>query len=81
MSTMLTTYDNVYNPFDDFEKWFVEDLRLGHNTCGHFANVCKFFQDRPDSELSDEEINEINEKAMDFMIAYDPFKIYRKVSM
>ena len=30
---MLTTFDNSFNPFDDFEAWFKEDQRLNHKTC------------------------------------------------
>lgn len=34
---MLTTYDNPYNPFDDFVRWLKEDLRLRHDCCGYLA--------------------------------------------
>ena len=36
----LSTSDNPWDPFEDFEEWYVEDMRLGHNTCGLLARVC-----------------------------------------
>lgn len=36
---LLTTRDNYVNPFVDFESWFDEDIRLGHNTCGLLASL------------------------------------------
>lgn len=30
----LTTTDNPYSPFTQFEQWYAEDLRLGYNTLG-----------------------------------------------
>lgn len=34
---MLTTFDNPFNPFDDFERWWKQDLLLGYDTCGLLA--------------------------------------------
>lgn len=36
---LLTTKDNYVNPFVDFDAWFEEDVRLGHNTCGLLARL------------------------------------------
>lgn len=36
----LSTSDNPWDPFEDFDEWFAEDIRLGHNTCGLLARVC-----------------------------------------
>lgn len=30
---LLTTVDNPYSPFDQFKRWYMEDIRLGYNTC------------------------------------------------
>ena len=35
--SMLTTFDNRFNPFTDFIRWWKEDLRLGHDCCGTLA--------------------------------------------
>ena len=29
---MLTTTDNPFNPWIDFDTWYAEDIRLGHDT-------------------------------------------------
>lgn len=34
---MLTTFDNPFDPFTDFIRWWKEDLRLGHDCCGKLA--------------------------------------------
>lgn len=36
---MLTTVDNPYNPFREWDRWLMEDLRLGHDTCGLLARL------------------------------------------
>ena len=36
--SMLTTFDNPFNPFTEFDRWWKEDLLLGHNCCGLLAN-------------------------------------------
>lgn len=70
---MLTTVDNQFNPFDDFEIWWKEDLRLGHDTCGLLART---------SNVSDVASDEVNEQyinsAMDEIVRRWPM-IYRKV--
>jgi len=30
---MLTTIDNPYNPFSQFEEWLAFDISKGHRTC------------------------------------------------
>ena len=36
---MLSTTDNPYSPFTDWVPWLMEDIRLGHNTCGLLARM------------------------------------------
>lgn len=38
---LLTTVDNPYSPFDSFTQWYMEDLRLGHDTCGLLARIAQ----------------------------------------
>lgn len=70
---MLTTYDNPYNPFTEFDQWFKEDLRLGHDCCGmldRFAST---------SNIVSDAINDANILlAMDEIVDMDP-TLYRKV--
>ena len=39
--TMLTTFDNPFDPFDDFVQWFMYDVDKGYNTCGKIARIAK----------------------------------------
>lgn len=36
---MLTTYDNPYDPFTQFDEWYAYDVRLGYHTPGLLARV------------------------------------------
>ena len=35
----LTTFDNPFNPFDDFTQWLLFDNEKGYNTCGYLARL------------------------------------------
>lgn len=37
---MLTTTDNPYNPFDQFDEWYAYDQAHGHLTCEYLARSC-----------------------------------------
>lgn len=72
---MLTTYDNPYNPFTDFENWFLFDVGKGYNTCGTLARIADL------GESIDEDMEKsILDDAMDELIKIDPLNLYRKVS-
>lgn len=71
---MLTTFDNPFNPFEEFDAWWKEDLRLNHNCCGLLANEANT------SELFSDEINhKMEQEAIEEIIKRFP-TIYRKVS-
>ena len=36
---MLTTFDNPYNPFVEYDAWLAYDLLMGHNTNNYLARV------------------------------------------
>lgn len=71
---MLTTFDNPFNPFDQFESWFLFDVEKGYNSCGKLARIAKLSQD-----MSDKEYLEETERAIDEIILYDPLNIYKKL--
>ena len=72
---MLTTFDNPYDPFDDFVKWFLFDIEKGYNTCDYLGRVTNLEDDMTQRER-DQEI----ERAIDEIILYDFRNIYKKVS-
>ena len=62
----LTTFDNPYNPFVDFSSWYMYDCEMQHNTCGRLARLVDV-----NSEMTEKEIDEAKETAIDFIIRYD----------
>lgn len=77
MSTnyLLTTFDNPFNPFDDFTSWFLFDVEKGYNTCAYLARIANFSDD-----MTQKEIDEETERAIDQIISYDFMNIYKKVT-
>ena len=71
---MLTTFDNPYNPFDDFTSWFMFDIEKGYNTCSYLGRIVKRSDD-----LCQKEVDEEVERAIDEIIFYDFRNIYKKV--
>ena len=72
---MLTTFDNPYNPFDDFEMWLKYDNQQGYNSCSYLARIAK-----TSDQFSDEENNKEIERAIDEIIEMDFMNIYKKVT-
>lgn len=74
---MLTTFDNTFNPFTEFERWWKEDLRLGHDCCGLLA-----IKARTSSIFSDEVNEQIVHDAMNEIVEFEPtiFKLVTKES-
>ena len=73
-SCMLTTIDNPYNPFEQFESWFLFDVEKGYNSCSRLARIAQFSDD-----MTQKEIDEETERAIDEIIKYDFMNIYKKV--
>jgi len=69
----ITTYDNPFNPFDNFDIWYKEDLRLGHNTCSMLARVANI------NDISSDYLKEVaEEEAIDELVRDYP-SIFKKV--
>lgn len=75
MKTAITTFDNPYDPIDQFESWFLYDVEKGYNTCAYLGRIA-----RTSDQLSDAENDAEVERAIDEIIKYDVEKIYKKVS-
>ena len=72
---MLTTFDNPFDPFEQFTSWFMFDVEKGYNSCGYLARIAKLTDD-----MSEEEVDRETERAIDEIIFYDPLNIYKKVT-
>lgn len=77
METMykLTTFDNPYDPFEQFTSWYLFDMEKGYDCCGKLARIANITDD-----MTQKEIDEENERAIDEIIKYDFLNIFRKVS-
>ena len=72
---MLTTFDNPYDPFDEFIPWFLFDIEQGYYTCSRLARIA-----RSSSEFSTIEDKRETERAIDEIIDHDFLNIYKKVT-
>lgn len=71
---MLTTVDNPYDPFAQFDEWYEYDNLKGYNTCGYLARVAK-----TSNELSDKLNSLAINDAIEEICNYNWLGIYRKV--
>lgn len=71
---MLTTFDNPFDPFTQFDSWFQFDIEKGYYSCSRLARIAKLSDD-----LSDKEVDDEVERAIDEIIKYDFMNIYKKV--
>ena len=71
----LTTFDNPFDPFDQFDDWFLFDVEKGYNSCQYLARIAKTSDVMTEIE-NDREI----ERAIDEIVRLDPFNRYYKTS-
>lgn len=79
----LTTFDNPYDPFDDFDRWMLFDEEKGYGTMSYLGRIA-----RTSDELTDEENNKEVERAIDEIISMHKIiendqgivNVYKKVS-
>lgn len=70
----LTTFDNPFDPFEQFTSWFLFDVEKGYNTCSYLGRIVNVSED-----MTEKEIDEETERAIDEIIKYDFLNIYKKV--
>lgn len=71
---MLTTFDNPFDPFEQFDQWFLFDVEKGYNSSSYLARIAKL-----SDEFTQVEVNEEIERAIDEIIKYDFRNVYKKV--
>lgn len=74
-AAMLTTIDNPYDPFTQYEEWDAYDQQMGYYSCSYLARVA-YISD----ELSRADRAKIIEEAIDEIISYDVVGFYKKVT-
>lgn len=70
----LTTIDNPYDPYTQFDDWFRYDMDKGYSSMCYLARVA-IQSDLLTPSENDHEM----EVAIDNIVAVDPFKMYKKV--
>lgn len=70
----LTTIDNPYDPFEQFESWFLFDTEKGYNSCSYLARIAQTTDDMTELEKNIE-----IERAIDEIIMYDFTNMRKKV--
>jgi hypothetical protein len=70
----ITTDDNPYDPFRQFDHWFLYDCEKGYYTCSYLGRIARLAD-----AMSEDEKNAELERAIDEIIAYDFLGIYKKV--
>lgn len=71
----ITTVDNPYDPFTQYDEWFAWDMALGYGTCAYLARVT-----RTSDELSIADQDLALEYAIDGIISEDVLGLYKKVT-
>lgn len=73
--SMLTTVDNPYDPFDQYDDWFAWDQRQGYHTPGFLARITVI-----SDEMSEADQNLAIESAIDEIVRENVTGMYKKVS-
>ena len=71
----LTTTDNPFDPFEQFDEWFRFDVEKGYYSCSRLERIAQRREDETQRE-SDAE----TERAIDEIIKYDVTNLYKKVT-
>lgn len=71
----LTTIDNPFDPFDEFDSWYRFDMDKGYNCCSYLDRIA-----RTSDQMSEEENAMEIKRAIDEIIKYDFRGIYKRVS-
>ena len=72
---MLTTVDNPYNPFTDFDAWLAFDIKKGYNSSAFLARIAMVPDDLPETYQS-----LAIQNAIDEVVEENVLGLWRKVS-
>ena len=71
----LTTIDNPFDPFEQFDSWLMFDKEKGYNSCERLARIAEVTDD-----MTQKEVDAENERAIDEIIKHDILNVYQKVT-
>lgn len=75
VDAMLTTTDNPYDPFLNYDDWFAYDTRMQYNTVGFLAMIVV-----SSTELSEPDQALSIEHAIDEIVKENVTGLYKKVT-
>lgn len=73
--SMLTTTDNPFDPFTQFDDWFAFDEQNGYHTCAYLARIA-----HTSNGLGTAENYSEIERAIDEIVKYNLTGNYKKVT-
>lgn len=73
--SMLTTVDNPFNPFIEFDEWYAFDTAQGYHTSAFLARIV-----RSSDEQSETDQSIAIEEAIDEVVKENVLGLYRKVT-
>jgi hypothetical protein len=71
---MLTTVDNPYDPFDQFDEWYAFDVSSGYHTASFLGRIVK-----GSDQLSEADQEFATAIAIDEIVRENTLGVYRKV--
>lgn len=74
MAVFMTTLDNPYDYFTQFDEWYAFDVEKGYNTCSYLARVAL-----TSSEMSEKNYEEAVENAVDDAVRLNITGNYKKI--
>jgi len=72
--TWITTKDNPFDFFNDFDNWYQFDEEKGYRTCEYVARIAK-----TSDELSELDYSEAIEEALDEIMRNNVLLIYKRI--
>jgi len=75
MESMLTTTDNPFSPFTQYDEWYAYDQAKGYHTPSYLARVV-----RTSYELSQADQDAAIDAAIDEIVSENILGLYKKVS-
>lgn len=72
--SLLTTIDNPFDPFTQWDEWYAFDVGKGYNTCAYLARIVK-----SSDELSEADEDLAIEVAIDEIVNFNILGLYKKV--
>lgn len=73
-AVFLTTLDNPYDYFTQFDEWYAFDIAKGYNTCNYLARIAL-----TSTEMSDRDYEKAVEDAVDEIVRLNITGNYKKI--